>query len=478
MSTTNIMSVARAIAVLRKRWYVVVAATLLGGLGAYAASNTVTPVYHSTASLYFSVQAGSSGSDINQGSAYTQNQMLSFARLATSSLVLDPVADELDGEFSSTELRRLMSVTIPQNTVILDIRVGSTDPERAARIANLVADSLITVVDDVAPADDEGNATVTARSIEPATPARFQSTPNKQRDALLGAIAGFILSAAAVLLVSVLDTRVRSESALKTITELPLLGSIEQAPGNPDRRPIAVRQPNGSATESFRHVRSGLRFASASHETRSLAVTSSVPSEGKTWVAANLALVLAETGRRVLLIDADLRKPRLAGTFGIVGTVGLTTLIVESVPLQEVVQSWPRSSLDILASGAVPPNPAELLASPRMKEIIHEAVERYDLVVVDTAPVLVVADATVLAQQVDSTLIVADTTLVRRAQLAATIEMLDRTGAHISGVILNRVKPRPTDSYYRDEDEEEVAPTRSSLRRKGRTEAPVDSDVR
>lgn len=457
-TTTTNMSVARAIRVLRKRWWIVLLATILGGIAAFAASSTVTPVYHSTASLYFSLRTASSGSDINQGSAYTQAQMLSFARLATSSVVLDPVADELDGELSANRLRRMMSVTIPQNTVILDVRVGSTDRDRAALIANAVADSLIDAVDEVAPDTAEGDATVTARSIDPASPAVFQTSPNKQQDAVLGAIVGFLAASVAVVLAAALDTRVRSESSLKTITELPVLGSIEQSAPSADPRPVSIRQPNGSAAEAFRHVRSGLRFASASHQTRCLAITSSRPAEGKTWVASNLAFVLAETGRRVLLIDADLRKPRVADAFGIVGAVGLTTVLIDAVPLQSAVQVWPRSTLEILPAGAVPPNPAELLASDRMKELIQQVADEYELVVIDTAPVEVVADATVLAQQVDSVLIVADTTRVRRAQLAATIEALERAGAHISGVVLNRVKARPRDDYYyvHDEAEEEL----------------------
>lgn len=470
MSTTNTMSVARAMAVLRKRWYIVLAATLLGGIGAFAVSSAVTPVYHSTASLYFSLRTASSGSDINQGSAYTQNQMLSFARLATSSVVLEPVSEELGDELSETDIAKMMSVTIPQNTVILDIRVGSTDQELAALVANSVSDSLITVVDEVAPADADGHSTVTARSIEPATPANFQSSPNKQQDAVLGAIAGFLLSSVGVVLASALDRRVRSESTLKAVTALPLLGSIEQTPRSADPRPLAIRQPNGSAAESLRQVRSGLRFASASHETRSLAVTSSVPAEGKTWLAVNLAVIVAETGTRVLLIDADLRRPRVADAFGIVGAVGLTTVLIDAIPLQSAVQSSTRSTLDILPSGAVPPNPAELLASARMKELIQEVAEAYDLVVIDTAPVEAVADATVIAHLVDSTLIVADSTRVRRAQLAATIAALERTGAHISGVILNRLKPRPHDEYYLDA-ERATRPT--SARRGARVKTPA-----
>ena len=348
-------------------------------------------------------------------------------------------------------------MTIPQNTVILDVRVGSSDPERAALVANAIADSLIDAVDEVAPDSDEGEATVTARSIDPASPAAFQTSPNKQQDAVLGAIVGFLVASVAVVLVAALDTRVRSAAALKAITELPVLGSIEQTPSTTDPRPVAIRQPNGSAAEAFRHVRSGLRFASASHETRKLAITSSRPAEGKTWTAANLAFVLAETGKRVLLIDADLRKPKVADAFGIIGAVGLTTVLIDAIPLRSAVQPWPRSTLEILPAGAVPPNPAELLASERMKEILDQVADDYDLVVIDTAPVQVVADATVIAQQVDSVLIVADTTRVRRAQLAATIEALERTGAHISGVVLNRVKPRPHDDYYYVQDEAEEA---------------------
>jgi capsular exopolysaccharide synthesis family protein len=457
-TTTNTMSMARAIVVLRKRWYIVLAATLLGGICTFAVSSTLTPIYHSTSSLYFSLRTGSSGSDINQGSTYTQNQMLSFARLATSAAVLAPVSEEVDGDLTETDLRRMMNVTIPQNTVVLDIRVGSPDRELAAEVANLLADSLITAVDEVAPVDAAGTSTVTAQTIEPATPANFQTSPNKQQDAVLGALAGFLFSSVAVVLASALDRRVRSASTLKEITALPLLGSIEQTPISSDPRPVVIRQPNGSGAESFRQVRSGLRFASASHETRSLAVTSSIATEGKTWLAVNLAVVVAETGTRVLLIDADLRRPRVADSFGIAGAVGLTTVLIDAIPLRSAVQSSVRPTLDILPSGAVPPNPSELLVSARMNELIKEVADAYDLVVIDTAPVQAVADATVIAHLVDSTVIVADTTRVRRAQLAATIEALERTGAHISGVILNRVKARPHESYYYLEGEAETMP--------------------
>ena len=233
---------------------------------------------------------------------------------------------------------------------------------------------------------------------------------------------------------------------------------------------MAIRQPNGQCGGILPTcaIRTPLRLCEPRDpEPRDHLVGAG---RGKDLAAANLSFVIAETGKRVLLIDADLRKPRVADAFGIVGAVGLTTVLIDAIPLRTAVQPWPRSSLEILPSGAVPPNPAELLASERMKEIIQQLVDEYDLVVIDTAPVQAVADATVIAQQVDSILIVADSTRVRRAQLSATIEALERTGAHISGVVLNRVKPRPRDSYYVSAHE---AREPSSPRRRARVSSPA-----
>ena len=145
----------------------------------------------------------------------------------------------------------MMSVTIPQNTVILDVRVGSTDPERAALVANAIADSLIAAVDEVAPASDGARPPCTARSIDPASPATFQTSPNKQQDALLGAILGFLVASVALVLAAALDTRVRSEAALKAITELPVLG-IDRADA------VDVGSPTGGDPPAQRERGRGL----------------------------------------------------------------------------------------------------------------------------------------------------------------------------------------------------------------------------
>lgn len=448
-STTSAENTARVIAALGRRWLVVVIVAVLGAAAAFAISSQATPIYQSSSSLYFALRTGTSGSDINQGSTYTQNQMLSFAQLAGSSLVLEKVIDDLELEASEMQLRRMLTITIPQNTVVLDVGVGSSDKLLAAQIANSVAESLIAVVSEISPADTEGAPTVIVKIIEPAIPAVFQSSPDKKKDTVLGGILGALLAALGVTGVTLLDNRVRSESAVANVTERPFLGAISSLPRSADSRPIMIRSPNGAEAEQYRKVRSSLRFASASHAITSLAVTSSIPGEGKSTIATNLALAIAETGAHVLLIDADLRRPRVAEYLQVENAVGLTSVLVDGVHLADAVHSLGTSRLDVLAAGEIPPNPAELLASVRMQELLTAASQYYDFIVIDTAPILSVADAAVLAQRVDSTLMVVDAKSVTRKQLAQSLDTLESAGTHIAGIVLNRGRTsKYVDPYF------------------------------
>lgn len=437
----------RIFVVLLQGWWIVLLAALAGAIGAYAYSSTIPPIYQSTASTYFSMRTGSSGSDINQGSAYTQNQMLSFAQLATSSVVLDNVRADLDIELTNSQIRNMTSVSIPQNTVILDVTAASTDPDFAAQLADSIADNLSAVVDEIAPKDQTGTTTVVARVIEPATPALFQSSPNKQRDAVLGAFAGALLSALLISVWALLDTRVRSDEVLRRLTDLPVLGGVPLRKDK-SRRPVVVSEPNGTSAEAYRRLRSSLRFAAVEHQISAIAVTSSIPGEGKTSTAVNLALTYAEAGLRVLLVDADLRRPMVAETLGLENSVGLTTILVGAVSFEDARLPWGEGALWVLPAGEVPPNPAELLASARMAEVLRELRSEFDIMVVDTAPLLSVSDATMIAQYVDTTIVVADVTRVRSAQLARSLDALVRSGAQVAGILLSRIKPQRRDDYY------------------------------
>lgn len=439
-------------AAIRRWWILIVALAILGAGGAYGAAMTVTPVYQSQASLFFALSQGSTVSDLNQGSTYTQNQMLSFANLAESSRVLQPVIDELGLDTTPSKLAQDVEVSIPQQTVVLEVQVSSTSAELAAELANAIAASLTDAVSDVASVGGPDDApTIAAQVIDEAVVPQFQALPNKSRDAALGGVVGLLVGLAAAILISFADTRLRTEANVAQVSGLPALGALSRLK---DASGLAVaREPLGSTAEEFRRICSALSYASADQPQRLLLVTSSLPGEGKSFFAANLALTLATSGHRVLLIDADLRRPRVDDYFGYEGAVGLSGVLVGDITLEDAVLQRSETSLSVLTSGRVPPSPPELLSSEAMRDLLQRTSEQFEYVIVDSPPVLSVADANLLTPLVDGTIVVVDASRTRKAQLTAAMKSLSATGAHLVGSIANRVKvTRRRTDYYSESD--------------------------
>lgn len=434
---------------LRKFWWIVVVAGIVGAAGSYGYASLQTPLYQATASLYFALNQGTSASDLNQGSAYTQSQMLSFAQLASSSRVLEPVIDELDLDTTPRALARSIEVSIPQDTVTLRITGIADDADAAADLANEVAAQLIVVVKDVAPKDPAGESTITADIIDDAVTPEFQFTPSKPRDAALGGFLGGVLGLAVAILIGILDTRVRNEESLAQAGGDPVLGVVSKAPLLATRGIAVSQEPLGHTSEEFRRIRSALAYANVSSRVKVLLVTSGMPAEGKSTVSVNLAMTLAGLRNSVLLIDADMRRPRAHEHAGIDGSIGLTSVLLDEVEFEVAKHSVADSTLDILPAGTVPPNPAELLTSSRMAQLLDFAAAEYDYVVIDSPPTLSVADANLFATQTDGVILVVDATKTRRAALTKSIKSLESGGARILGTVLNRARPdRHRSEYY------------------------------
>lgn len=434
---------------LRRQWLVIVALTLVGGVAAFVLSSLVTPLYRATASLYFTLNFGNTANDLAQGSTYTSNQMVSFGELATAPVVLQPVIDELGLDMTAEQLARSVTVATPRDTVIMDISVVSSDPHRAATIANAIATRERLVVEQFAPRTQAGTSTVTVRSIKDAEAPQYQFSPDKRLNTLLGAFAGLFAGCLTAVAVAALDNRVRNEESLASVGEVTFLGNLRQRPGTQGEEATVLQNPTGVAAEEYRQLRSALRYATLSKHPLVLVVTSSTPGEGKSTVAINLASVVAEVAHRVLLIDADLRRPRLATYAGIDGQVGLTDVLVGQAELDATVQRISDSGIDILPAGGTPPNPGELLASPPMADLLAFARANYDVVIVDTAPVLAVADALGLTQNCDGMVVVARANKTRKNDLRRSLEIIDAAGLTVFGLVLNGGKP-PTrgSSYY------------------------------
>lgn len=201
-------------------------------------------------------------------------------------------------------------------------------------------------------------------------------------------------------------------------------------------------------SEQYRTIRTNIQFSSVDHEVKTLMVTSSGPGEGKSTTVANLAVVFAQQGKRVLLVDADMRKPTVHYTFNHTNTFGLTSVMTKQLSLEKAVKDSAENNLFVLTSGPIPPNPAELLTSRAMEQFFEDAQELFDLIIFDTPPLLAVTDAQVLANKCEGTILVVSSGKTEKEMLVKAKELLDSAQSKILGVILNNKKIENTNQYY------------------------------
>nr|WP_141431171.1 CpsD/CapB family tyrosine-protein kinase [Bacillus sp. 03113] len=206
--------------------------------------------------------------------------------------------------------------------------------------------------------------------------------------------------------------------------------------------------PKSPISEQYRTIRTNIIFSSVDQEMRTILITSAGPEEGKSTTTANLAVVFAQQGKKVLLVDADLRKPTAHYTFNLLNTTGLTSVLTNQTSLVNVFKNTDVNNLYVLTSGPIPPNPSELLGSNAMDRFIEEALREFDLVLFDTPPVLVVSDAQVLANKCDGSVLVVGSGIVEKEAALKTKEVLASSKAKILGVVLNNKKRSKASNYY------------------------------
>ena len=289
------------------------------------------------------------------------------------------------------------------------------------------------------------NSTSNIVPIEPAVPEPAPIRPNVLTNTLLGIAVGLMLAGATVFAIEYLDDTLKTSDQITQVLDLPVIGYIAEMEHNKEG-PYVSENPRSPVSETFRTLRTNLEFASVDNPLKSLLVVSAHPEEGKSTVAANLAVTMAQGGKRVLLIDADLRRPRVHKFFGLSNRIGLSDLIRDSVSMTDVSRPWKDTSLSIITSGGIPPNPADLLSSDKMASILEEAKKITDFVVVDSPPFLV-ADASILASRMDGVLLLVYPGKTPIDSALTTLEQMKRAGAHMVGVVMNRI-PRNRSHYY------------------------------
>lgn len=455
-----------------KHWKAVVVVTLLGVTVAWGAAMLATPEYRTHASVFFSVADGSSYNEIAQGSAYSQRQVVSFAELATSTIVLEPVLSELEMGMTVGELKKQLSVTIPTDTSIVNISATDPSPERAAELANAVAKELKTASYRLAPKHSNGDAMVQATVTTPAGVPEAQVSPRPRINLVIGFGVGLGLAIAFAVLRETMDNKIRTEEDIRQLADAPVLGQIPyEKNSDPGPRPlVGSSSATPQSTEAFNKLRLNLQFIEFVQNSRVITVVSAMPNEGKTTTAVDLAISMAQSGTRVLLIDGDLRRPTVARTLGLEGSVGLTSTLIGQIDIDDVLQSWGDGALDVLTSGVLPPNPIDLLNSAEMKATITRLRAKYDSIVIDAPPLLPVSDGHILNSYSDGALLVVAAGTTTKNQFMQANHHLGRFDSRVLGVVLNKVQPQSLqDSLYSYTQPIETTESRGSEDRKTKT---------
>lgn len=333
------------------------------------------------------------------------------------------------------------------STMLSARQIGQTETQIAALEAKLA--TLQSTYVGLLASTDKGSA----NTINVLDPPVVPTEPVNDRWYLLvlvAAVIGAAIATAGAYLLEFLDDRLVDIEQIQQVTGLTTLGTIPDIKldaANPGL--VMLQNPHSTDAEAIRVLRTNLLFASVDHRLSSLLVTSPTPGEGKSFISANLAVAFAQTGKRVILIDADLRKPTLHRVFGLVNNIGVTSALVnDGADIDAALQTTATPELRVMTSGPLPPNPSELLSSHKMQELLLHLQALCDLVIIDSPPVLVVSDTAVLASHADGVLLAFTHEKLRRDPARNTIGALRQVQARILGVVLNRVEGSQHGYYY------------------------------
>ncbi len=284
--------------------------------------------------------------------------------------------------------------------------------------------------------------------LERAEPSDFPVRPRPLTNIALGSVVGLMLAAGIVTLIEYLDDTIKNPDDVTRLMELSVVGYIGKMPGMNKKKAYAyvAEQPRSPIAEAYRALRTNIEFANNERPLRSILIASSGPGEGKTTTATNLSIVLAQGGKNVILVDADMRRPSIHNMFSLQNRIGLSNLFSNGTQISEVEHPWRLDNMKIITSGGLPNNPSELLSSDKMLTILSKMEESADVVIIDSPPFLV-TDASVLASRVDGVILVIEPGTTTRNSALAVVNQLRRANANVIGVVFNRIDSNRAYAY-------------------------------
>jgi succinoglycan biosynthesis transport protein ExoP len=439
------MDLEQYVRVLRAHGLLIVVSVLVCTVAAGVFAWTRTPIYAAETQLF--VATGGAPADLSQtyqGGLFSQLRTQSYAEIVSSRAVAQAVIEQLDFPETVQHLQSEIHASVPTGTVLINVTVKDRSPRRAKAIADAVGEQFPTLVSALETPEAGRTSPVKVSVTNQAQLPTNPISPRKFRFLGLGGLLGLVLGIGGTVLREALDNRIRGEDDAAAIVGAPVLGSIAEDPDAESRPLIVANDPSSVRAEAYRRLRTNLRVVSVDRGAHSLVISSAVASEGKTLIVANLGIAFAQAGYRVVLVDADLRRPKLAEVLGLSSTVGLTNVLVDNLTVDVALQTWHHDGLplEVLGSGPQPPNPSELLSSQRFATVLGVLTDRVDVVILDAPALLPVTDAAILARVTSGMILVARPASTRTDQLESATQSLRAVDEQALGVVLNRVPTR------------------------------------
>jgi receptor protein-tyrosine kinase len=432
--------------VARRRWITIAAMTLVAVIAAAAYCFIKTPIYQSTAQVFISTDVANSN-EAFLASAFAQGRAPAYADLADSEQLMKKVIARLDLNLTPAELQSKISASVVGTTVIIQLNARDPDPRVAQQLAQAEATEFVTYIADVETPPGKASAPIKATIVDSAT---YDDNPVEPKTTLYIAIAlvlGLVIGAALALVRDLLDTTVKSPDDVSSAAPGSLLTHIAFDP-NMHKAPLLTDAGrNSPRSEAFRLLRTNLQFIDLDQNPKSFVITSAVPGEGKTSTTTNLAMALAQAGKRVLVVDGDLRRPSIAKLLGLETVVGLTTVLVGRSTLAETIQVHQESGIHVLSSGPIPPNPTEILQSRATRDLLLGLRDMFDAVIIDAPPLLPVADAAIMATDADGAILVVRHGKTTKEQLRLAVTRLNQVNAKLYGYVVNMTPKRRRRGY-------------------------------
>ncbi len=450
---------------LRSRWITICVSMVVAVLGAILITWKTTPLYEASTRLFVSTTPVSGEaylSEIYAGASFSQERIKSYAALLRGETLHQRTIEKLGPEMS--DMTATVKASAETGTVLIDLSVVDESPIRARDFANAMSEEFVVMVEELETREGSTQSFSGVIVEQAATAPETPIEPNKERNIAIGVLVGLVLGITLAILRELFDKTVKHSGPLEAITGAKLIGSIpfdkrrEQEPATD-----FDSEDDARSAEAFRKLRTHIQFLSADNPPRVIVVVSPMPGEGKSTTAINLALALVEAEKSVLLLDADMRRPTLAGRLNLVDSVGLSTVLRGQASLAEVLQESSFPGLTVLAAGETPSNPSELLGSTAASQLFSDVRARFDYVIVNSPPLLAVTDPAVLAVNADGVLLLARFGKSTRGELAHATRNLKDLGASIFGTVFTMV-PEASEpysysySYYEDDGDDTAQP--------------------